>query len=159
MADENKMKQARMAYDTFCDMLDNEKWTYKRDDENLSLDMSVKGDDLSFKLDVKVDSERSVLSILSYFDTTVKSEDAKVNMGVAISAVNNSMVNGVFDYNFVSGKILFRLVNSYMDSIISKEVYKYMLYVTCSTIDQYNDKLVLLASGSLSLEEFLKKIK
>ena len=158
MADENKMRQAKTAYQTFCEVLDDEKWKYKRDDEKLSLEMSVKGDDLSFDLNVNVDAERSVVSILSKFNITLQDSSAKANMGVAISAVNNAIVNGMFDYNCVSGKIVFRMVNSYLGSIISKEVYKYMLYVACSTIDQYNDKLILLSSGSLSLDEFLKQI-
>ena len=151
--------QAKRAYDTFCQMLDNQKWKYERNNERLELKVGVEGQDFPFTLLIKVDEERFLLSIYCYLDVNVKERRGYLDMAVGVSAVNMELINGGFDYDFQTGKLMFRVVNSYKDSVISKEVYEYMLRISCQTIDQYNDKFILLASGNLSLEEFLAKVK
>ena len=48
------------------------------------------------------------------------------------------------------------MTSSFKDSMLSKEVFEYMVYVSCNTIDDYNEKLFLLSENQLTLEEFLK---
>jgi hypothetical protein len=77
-------------------------------------------------------------------------------MSLAISAVNYTMVDGSFDYNFLNGNTLFRLTSSYRNSMISTTALEYMLMVSCNTVDEYNDKLFMLCKGMMSLEDIVK---
>ena len=45
------------------------------------------------------------------------------------------------------------MVQSYRDSLIDMEVFKYMIYVSLNTIDEYSEKLYLLSRGKITLDE------
>ncbi len=49
------------------------------------------------------------------------------------------------------------MTSSYIDSLISKDVFEYMVAVASYTVDEYNDKFFMLAKGQLPIEEFFKK--
>ena len=51
------------------------------------------------------------------------------------------------------GRLTFRMVQSYRDSLIDMEVFKYMIYVSLNTIDEYSEKLYLLSRGKITLDE------
>ena len=78
---------------------------------------------------------------------------------IAISAANYAMVDGSFDYNIANGNILFRLTSSIRESLVSKDMFEYMLFVSCSTVDNYNDKFLMLFKHVMSLEDFIKFCK
>ena len=80
-----------------------------------------------------------------------------VSLEVQVILDFSPMVAGSFDFNPATGGLFFRLTCSYRDSLISKAVYEYMLLVSCGTVDEYNDKLLMIAKGNMSLEE-LKKV-
>ena len=50
------------------------------------------------------------------------------------------------------------MTNSFLESKISEEVFAYMLYCSCQTIDEYNDKFLMLAKGMISIEQFLSTL-
>ena len=56
----------------------------------------------------------------------------------------------------MEGLVFFRMTNSYMDSNLSSEVYKYLLYCASQTIDAFNDKLLMLSKGIIDVEQFIK---
>ena len=41
-----------------------------------------------------------------------------------------------------------------MDSLISKDLFEYMIIIAIHTVDKYNDKFFMLAKGQMSIEEF-----
>ena len=82
-------------------------------------------------------------------------EDKRIDVALAVSMVNNQLVDGSFDYDITSGKLLYRMTNSFIESKLSKEVFDYMLFVAFHTIDEYNDKFLMLAKGYISVEQFL----
>ena len=77
-------------------------------------------------------------------------------MSVAVSIANYGLVDGSFDYNIVSGKIYFRMTNSFIDSTVSKDLIMYLILCSCKTIDDYNDKFLMLSNGTISLEKFIE---
>jgi hypothetical protein len=80
-------------------------------------------------------------------------EEKLVEGALAVNVINTSIINGVFEIDLSTGTIYFRLVNSFRDSLISQEVYNYVLGCSCVTVDKFNDKLVALADGKLTLGE------
>lgn len=158
MADMDAIKQAKAAYSTLCAMLDAHNWKYEKDEENYAIHCGVQGDDLPMDLSVEVDAERLIVILLSPMPFRVEEAQRK-QMAIAVSAANYGMVDGSFDYDYRSGKIIFRMTTSYRESLIGKELFEYMLFVSCNTIDEYNDKFLMVSKKPMSTDEILEIIK
>lgn len=158
MADAKEMKQAEAVFASVCEMLDNEEWTYDKDKENLAIKTGARGDDLSIPINIKVMPGRALVGIYSPLPFDVP-EDKRVIVGVAVSLINDTTVHGNFDYDIQDGNLGFRFTLNYRDSILGEEALKYMLYVCCGTIDEYNDKLEKVATTEMDLDEVIALIK
>lgn len=156
MSEELKNQKAAAVYQTLCNTLDAENWKYKKE-ENYTISCGARGDDLPINVIIKVDADRQVVRVMSVLPFKIK-EDKRVEAAVGICAINDRLVNGVFDYDINSGAIIFKMTNSYRGTELAPAVFAYLLYCTCQTVDEYNDMLLTLSSGILSLEEFVKKV-
>ncbi len=154
MADE-KFNKAKEVFDRFCEALTEKEWRFRADEENLNIHTGAVGDDLPMEIMIDVNAERQLLLVISRLPLTVP-EDKRIDFAIAINVINNGIVDGSFDYDIKSGSVYFRLTSSFLDSRIGKEAMMYMLLVSCSTIDDYNDKLLMISKGLLSLEDFMK---
>lgn len=152
MADAQRLKNAKAVYSTLCGMLDDRNWKYRKDEENLKVSCSASGEDLSIDVRFTVDAERDVVMFISNLDLNVP-QGMEETMAQAVSMINYAMVAGCFDYSPAKGNLCFRMTSSYRDSLIGKEALDYMLVVSCSTVDEYNDKLLMIAKGNMSLDE------
>lgn len=157
MAEQNQIKQAKAVFKTLCDMLDDKKWHYDKDENNLRIECGVQGDDLPMNIRMEVDAERMLVVLYSQMPFKV-AEDRRSALAVAVSVANYGMVDGSFDYNYLNGNIVFRLTSSYRDSLIGKEMLAYMLACSCHTVDEYNDKFLMVAKSNMSYDEILKVI-
>ena len=157
MADVKELAQAKSVYAAFCHALDNQDWRYKKNDEELTISCGARGEDLPIDLDIKVDAERMLIMVLSHIPFVVQ-EDKRLDVAIAVSAINNVLVDGCFDYNITNGHMFFRMTNSFIESQLGEDLFKYLVYCSCQTIDEYNDKLLMLAKGMLSIEQFLKSV-
>lgn len=153
MADE-KLERAQKVYGTLCSTLDSHEWHYKKDEEKLSIDCGAQGEDLPMEITIKVDAERQLIMLLSHLPFVI-SEDKRLDVAIAVSAVNNKLVDGSFDYNIADGHMFFRMTSSFIESEIGNELFTYMLMVSCHTIDEYNDKFLMLGKGMMSIEDFI----
>lgn len=157
MTDEIKQLKARQTFDTLCAYLDATNWNYDKDAEGLNISCSVDGDDLPIDMNISIDAKRSLILFLSKMPFAV-SEEKRLDVAVAVSIVNNRLVDGCFDYNVTSGNMLFRMSNSFIDSEIGKELFEYIIYLSCVTVDDFNDKFLMLAKGLISIEKFVEAI-
>ena len=153
MADE-KLERAQKVYGTMCSTLDSHEWHYKKDEEKLSIDCGAQGEDLPMEITIKVDAERQLILLLSHLPFVI-SEDKRLDVAIAVSAVNDKLVDGSFDYNIADGHMFFRMTSSFIESEIGNELFTYMLMVSCHTIDEYNDKFLMLGKGMISIEDFI----
>ena len=152
---EYDMKKAVEVYDTLCSMLDNINWKYEKIEEKLMIKSGVKGDDLPIDFLVVVKPNNEVVQFLSSMPFNMP-EDKRVEGALAICAANYGMVNGSFDYDLSDGQIVFRLTSSYRESLLSEALFEYMVMVSASTIDKYNDRFFMLAKGMITLEQFIE---
>lgn len=155
MAEPN-LEQARAVFDTLCRTMDRLEWHYKKISD-LSLECGAKGDDLPMELTIKVDEERSLVRLISLLPFSIP-EDKRLDVVVAISALNNALVDGCFDLDLGDGALFYRMTNSYMDSELGEEVFEYLLYSSCQIIDEYNDRFLMLSKGMISLQDWISKI-
>jgi hypothetical protein len=155
MADQNQWMYAKEVFKTLCEMLDARGWKYKKDEDSLFIECSAQGEDLPIAVRMEVDAERMLVILYSELPFDVP-EDKRVEMSLAISAINYTLVDGSFDYNVLNGNLLFRLTSSFRESMIADTALEYMLYVSCNTVEAYNDKLFMLCKGMMSWEDITK---
>lgn len=155
MADE-KLERTQKVYETLCSTLDSHGWHYKKNEERLSIDCGAHGEDLPMEITIRVDAERQLIMLLSHLPFVI-SEDKRLDMAIATSIANNGMVDGSFDFDITDGHMFFRMTSSFIESEIGSELFTYMLMVSCHTIDEYNDRFLMLGKGMMSIEDFMKK--
>ena len=152
---EYDMKKAEEVYDTLCSMLDNIGWKYDKVEEKLMIKSGVKGEDLPIDFIVVVKPRNQVVQFISSMPFNMP-EDKRVEGALAVCTANYGLVDGSFDYDLSDGQIVFRLTSSYRDSLLSEALFEYMIMVSASTIDKYNDRFFMLAKGMISLEQFIE---
>ena len=81
-------------------------------------------------------------------------EDKRLTMAAAVCAVNDSILDGSFDFDVRDGHLLFRMNNSYLDCDPSMEVFDYMLGMANAVVDAYNDRFLMLIKDQITVEEF-----
>ncbi len=158
MADEKEKKRAEATYRALCAMLDENDWHYEKNEEKLSILCSAKGDDLSIPIRMAVDVERQFVMLTSPMPFEIP-EDRRASVAVAVALANHGLIDGSFDYDFLTGNLLFRLTSSFVESIVDRELLEYMLYVSCNTIDEYNDKFLAVSETDMSFDEIVKFIE
>ena len=158
MAENLSVKLAQNNYKLLCAMLDDRKWNYEKNEDNLSVECTVRGDDLPMDVIIKFNTDMEIVSLYSPMPFTVP-EDKRNDLAIAIARANHNMVDGCFDYSYTRGKIVFRMTASYSNSLLSKDVFDYMLLVSCGTVDAYNDKFLAVCKKDMSVEEILNLIK
>lgn len=158
MAEEKKLKLAKAAFASLCEMLDEHDWHYSKDESELKIACGAQGDDLPIEIRIEVDADRQLIMLLSQMPFSVP-EERRTALAVAVSAANNGLADGSFDYSYLGGEIVFRMTSSFRDSLIGKEVFEYMLMCSCFTVDKYNDKFFMVAKNDMSNEEILNYIE
>lgn len=155
---QNNVKQAKIAYETLLQMLDEDGWRYEKDEEKLTISCKARGEDIPIDVRMEVEPQRQLIFFLSILPFPVP-ENRRAEMAVAVTRANFGIVDGSFDYDFVNGMIIFRLTASFRESLISKELLKYMIYVSCGTVDDYNDKLMMVAKSEMGIQEIMEFIQ
>ena len=158
MDDLTKQELAREVYDTVCATLDSHDWRYQPKEEELTIICGAKGDDLPIELVFRVDPKLMMLVLYSPLPGEIP-EDKRLDVAVAVGAINNSMVDGNFDYSLKNGKLYFRMTAPFIDNTISQEAVMYILMCTCKMVDMFNDRFVMLAKGLISLDQVLDALK
>ncbi|MBE6958174.1 MAG: hypothetical protein E7447_03355 [Ruminococcaceae bacterium] len=154
MADWQDMNLAKATFETMCRTLDNNGWHYARDDEKLRLKCGARGDDLPIDLTLAIDAERMLIMVFSHLPGVIP-EDKRLDTAVAVSVINNMLAHGCFDFDLSTGHLFYRMTNNFIESQIGEELFFYMLMATCNTVDEYNDKFLMLGKGMITIGQFL----
>lgn len=152
--DEVSKMNAMTVYKTVCGALDDRHWRYEEFPDDFVVRFRVVGEDIPMDFIIKVDEQRDLVRMLSSLPFAF-GEKTRLDGAIALSQINYKLADGSFDYNYKTGEGAFRLTSSYRESLISKTVIAYMIDCACFTVDRYNDKLLMLDKGVISLEDFL----
>ena len=154
MAEVN-MAKAKETYALLCKMLDERDWKYEKREEDLVIKSGIKGDDLPIDFIMRVNPRNQIVSLISWMPFKID-ESKRIDLALATCVVNYGLADGSFDYDLSDGTILFRLTSSFRDSILSADLFEYMILVSASTIDEYNDKFFMLSKGMLTIQQFIE---
>ena len=155
---EINMTKAKEVYRTLLKMLDAKKFKYERHDEDLLIKSGIRGEDLPVEFLMVVMPKNEVVQFISPMPFNI-AEDKRVEAAVAVAIANYGLINGSFDFDLSDGEIRFRLTSSYRDSTLGKDLFEYMMMVGASTVDNYNDKFLMLSKGIITVEQFMEQEK
>ena len=57
------------------------------------------------------------------------------------------------------GEVRFRVAQSYRGIVMNDDMIRYLLSITFSTTDTYNDRFFMFGKGLMTLEQFIEKEK
>ena len=109
------------------------------------------GEDFPMTFHVFVDAQHQLIRILSPI-TGIVPEERLGAMSMALTAINNNLINGCFTLDLKKGTILWRLTIPYAGSLISEEVFDEIIYISLKIVDKYNDTLLMLEKGMIDAE-------
>ncbi len=155
MSEEKNMKAAQNVYETICQMFDDMDFKYERHDEDMVISCTVRGDDFPMEMLFFVHADREIVQLISPMPYRIN-EEKRVDAAIAVAIANYGLVNGSFDYDMSDGEIRFRVTQAFMDSILGKEVFRYMIAAASSSIDKYNDRFFMLNKGMMTVEQFIE---
>lgn len=145
------------AYEEFCKVLDSRNWHYDKNDENLKVNLEIRGDDLTMDIYASFDEKHERMYVISHLPFAFP-EDRRLDGAIASSVINYNLVDGSFDYNIKNGRMVFRMTNSFKGcDEISPELFDYIIDCMLYTVDEYNDKFFMVSMGALSLDDFIAK--
>lgn len=147
------MSTTEQVYQTAIKAFDELKWHYNRDDENQVITCNVKGDDLTIKIFFRVMTNQNTMYVLSEMPFSIK-EDKRMEMCVATTIANNTMLNGSFELNIETGYLGFKVLCPFDGMTPTTEVCKHLIGLTCNMTDIYNDKFLAVANGGMTLNQF-----
>ena len=150
-------QQDRDVFNNICGAFDDMDYSYEKNEEDLSVTCTARGDDLPLEVHIFVHPEAKVVLLASPLPFEV-SESSRIDMAVAAAATTFKLISGSFDFDLKDGHLYFRMTNSYRGSTISRKLFMDMFLVSCFTIDKYNEKLFMLSQGMLSLDKYLDTI-
>jgi len=78
MAEEKNIVQAKAAFNTLCQALENHDWKYSKDEENLSIECGAQGDDLPMNLTVRINSEKQIVKFVIISETLYNPIESKI---------------------------------------------------------------------------------
>lgn len=157
MTNDEKLQAAKKVYSIVCDALDGEGWQYEKNEDRLSVEAITKGDDFPITFYMKAHEKTGALTFVSKMPFVIP-HDKRMDVALAICMINDSIVNGFFDFNIPNGEVYFRMSSTFIGVEMSKEVPVYLLYSSCSTVDRYNDVLFMISKGMMSLSQLEEMI-
>lgn len=150
--EEQERRAAQQVYNTLCQTLEDIGYHYQQKEDELSVHFEVHGEGLPMELTISVDADRDLVRLLSFLPFKV-AENRLSEIAVGVCKINDILINGNFDLGLERGRLTFRMVQSYRESLLDIEVFKYMIFVSLNTIDEYSEKLYLLSRGKITLDE------
>ena len=154
-----RWSEAKAVYDSLVKHLHSIKLNFQ--DEKLEdryvIRFNMSGDDVPMRFFIYINPDKRLITLHSPQPVTFSAD--KIDLGCkAICAINYRLSDGDFQIDVRDGEVLFNMSNSYADSLISTEVFDYMLGMSINIVDEFNDQLLMLAKGMLSLDDIMKKL-
>lgn len=153
--DNNVLEQGKKVFDSLCNALDNRGWKYRTDEEQLQVFLNAVGEDLQINFLFKVNLKKQILSVYSRLPFAID-EDRREEVALALSYVNYILADGSFDFNILTGNVLFRMTASFKETSLSEKLLDYLVVTTCGTVDDYNDKILDLNNKKITLAQFIE---
>lgn len=153
MIDEKQLRKAQNMYEAMCQAITSVKLQYEKNEENLLISLTINGNDIPMDYVMQIDVKRELIYIISTIPAKF-GENKRLDGALACCLANYNLKFGNFIYNYQDGTMFFKMSSSYTDSLISNELFVDMLVYATQAVDEYNDKFLMLAKGTLDIKTF-----
>lgn len=154
-----RMQEAKVVFDSLVAHLNNIKLNFAQEEleDRFVIRFNMSGDDIPMRFFLYVNPNQRIITLHS--PQPVKFPEDKMDIGCkAICAINYRLSDGDFQIDIRDGEVLFNMSNSYAGSLISDEVFNYMLGMSINIVDEFNDKLLMLSKGLIDLDTLLESL-
>lgn len=151
---DKQLKQAKAMYQMMLESLEDRSWQYHADEENQRVAFSVSSHQIQMQFLMSVETEGQYISLLSFLPFCI-GKHQKVEVALATSYINYSLINGHFDMDLNEGRVLFRMTSIFDGSILSKDVIQYMIDCACSTVNRYHPLLLQMSEGTITVDDLI----
>lgn len=148
--DDIKQKIATSVYNAAVSDLESKGYGVEREDDKLTAYCYVDSDVFPISFAVTVDAEKQMLSLISSLEITFP-QDSLTDGAVAACITNCQLVDGAFEFDYVTGDLMFRISSSFKGSVISADVFRYLFNRMHATILTYGSELAKLAKGDIMI--------
>ena len=155
MENEELQALAVSVYNTMIEQFEEQNLHFEKHDDDLYVALTVRGDDLPRDCTLAVRAEKQLVQFFSTLPFKVPA-DKMVDMALSVCHVNNMLIDGCFDLDPTEGWLRFRMTAAYHDSILGKEIFNRMLWLSTAIIDEYNNKFLMVCKGFVDFEQFVK---
>ena len=161
MASEKQVQEARAIFESLTRFFADVNYRYKvvaeEPEKIYVLEYGVRGDDIPMDFRILIEVERGIMKFISPQPVRF-SPEKRPDAAMAICAINDSIVDGSYSMNVADGTVMYMQTTCYRGSLISPEVFRYMIGLSNSIVDAFNDKLLMLQNGIMDLDAFIKAI-
>lgn len=161
MADDRQKKAAQAVYNTIIKHLDGAGLKYdimEAPADDYMINLKMRGDDLPISLYIIVDADRELIMVKAP-EYTSFGQDKIDLVAKAVCFLNSTIVDGRYALDIDDGRIMWTISSSYRSSLIGEEVIRYLIGVSVTTLDDYNELLMMLNMGILDLDSFRAKVR
>ena len=155
-----RMQEAKAVFESLVNHLNNIHLNFAQEEleDRFVIRFNMSGDDIPMRFFLYVNPNQRIITLHSPQPVTFPAD--KLDIGCkAICAINYRLSDGDFQIDIRDGEVLFNMSNSYADSLISDEVFNYMLGMSINIVDEFNDKLLMLSKGLIDLDTLLESLK
>lgn len=156
MEEDKKIKQAQQTFVTLCEALDHRSIRYHKEEEKMWVRFGVRSDGLPVDILLRIDRQRQLVVLLSQLPFRMN-RDHLTDGALAVASVNFLLADGSFDYSLKDGGIMFRLTESFQDSMLGEALFEYMIVTAVRTVNQFSDRFLMLSKGRMTLQEFIEE--
>ena len=155
MSQDVNMERANEVYNNIVNHLNSIGWSFDRHDEDLVITTGIKSEDLPINFLIVVNAKNEVVQFISKLPFNV-AENKRVEAAIAVCVANYGLVDGSFDYDIGDGEIRYRLTCSYRGNSIGGDVIEYIIAAASQTVEEYNDRFLMISEGVITLEKFVE---
>lgn len=152
--DERNQKLAKEVLDTFCRALDQKKINYVKHDSTLSVLFPMQEKSFAGAVSFQVDKRHQLMELSAMLPFKVKAV-RRLDMAVAVCALNRDLPTGLLDYDLRKNLVYYRMTELYADSRFEIGFFHKMLNYTARLADECCEKLEALNAGRITIEKFL----
>ena len=161
MATLKQKKAAEAVFNTIIKYLDGANLKYDIKDaqgDDYMINLNMKGDDFPIHMYIIVDADREIILLKSLEFTTFGMDQIDL-AAKAVCFLNDTIADGSYALNIETGSVMWTATTCFRGSLIGEEAIHYLIGISVTTLDAFNDKLMMLKMGILNLESFCEKIR
>ncbi len=158
---EKERKQADEVYQNLINIFERMEYPYdvieSGNDIEKVLHIRSAGEDLPMEFFIVIDAYFQQFKVKSPQPVRFSKEQIP-DAAELICAINDVIRFGYFALDVEDGSVMFNYFHLFMDSLVSPDLWGFLVKTSAQIVDEYNDKFLMLAKGMIDKDSLMKKL-